>query len=104
MKPKSEQRNDWLKEVMENVVKRRGEYVRSRYYVVEVTPGYEYSYDNGHGQAAYGWQPACEKRVSEYFDTEEKAQYVVDTHDPDPGKILAIRKDDLYRRTVEEWH
>lgn len=102
MKPKKKPGN-WLNEVLDDVERRRGEYVKSRFYVVEITPSTSYRRGDGHGGSEIDW--TREKRVvtSGYFSNKTQAQKFLDAHEPDKGNKLVIGQDKLYRRVVEEW-
>ncbi len=104
VKRKGKDEKGWLQEALEDARRRRGDYIKSRYYVVEITPPRRYSYGDGHGGWEYDWTNTHEVRVSQYYERKEDADRFIEEHDPDQGKSLAIRKNELYRRTVEEWH
>lgn len=104
MRPKNRPPSaNWLAEELERVRKRRGEYIRSRFCIIEITPPKRESYGDGHGGTEYGWSMAKRNRVSGYFPTREQAQAFMDLHEPDRGKSLEIKEEKLYRRVVEEW-
>lgn len=84
--------------------KERGEYVCSRFYIVEIVPSKRYSYDNGHGGAEYGWTSRQDIRQPYKFETRKDAQKFLDEHEPDEGNRLEIREEKLYRKTVEKWY
>lgn len=103
MKKKSTTEGYWLWDELERVKERRGEYIRSRFYVVEVTPSQRYDQGNGHGGYESAWTKQRIVMVSDYFDTKEEAEDFLNKHEPDEGKTLETREEGLYRRTVEEW-
>jgi len=74
-----------------------GPVLQSRWYVEEYTPGYNTGgyYDQD--------IPAEFVRVSRYFDTPEEAEKWKDEHEPDKGKKLLIRRENLYERKYKEW-
>ena len=84
-------------EQLKRIQKRFGEPLKFRWYVVEVTPGYE---ESGY----YGkWVPGKSVKVSDYFYDENDLNAWLELHQADEGKHLAVRKEALYRYTVEEW-
>lgn len=94
---------DWLREILDDVESRRGEYVKSRFYVVEVTPPKRYYRGDGHGGSELDWTSGKTHIVSGYFPNKTKAEAFKDEHEPDDGNRLEVRQDKLYRRVVEEW-
>lgn len=104
MKPKNTSKGYWLTEELERIEQRRGEYIRSRYYVIEITPSKRYDRGNGHGGSEYAWSREKRNKVSEYFTSKPQAQDFLDMHEPDEGKTLAIVEEKLYRKMVEKWY
>lgn len=82
----------------------RGDYVRSRFYIVEVTPPQSYRRGDGHGGSEIDWTREKSVTVSDFFDTKEEAQAFLDEHEPDEGKSLKIIENKLYRKVVETWY
>jgi hypothetical protein len=105
MKPKNQNKSsDWLSEVFDRVERERGDYVKSRFYVVERTPSKCYRRGDGHGGSELDWTSEKVVIVSDYFGTKAKAQAFLDAHDPDEGNKLEIKQDKLYRKLVEKWY
>jgi hypothetical protein len=103
MKRKTELGKNWLNDLLDDVERRRGEYVKSRYYVVEITPRKAYWRGDGHGGSDRDWTDTKTIIVSDYFQTKPAAQKFLDEHEPDDGNRLEICQEKLYRRVVEEW-
>lgn len=83
--------------------KRNNPVIRTRYYVVEITPAYRYATGDGHGGTDYEWKPKQEVIVSNEYNTKEEAKDWMDRHEPDEGKTLEIRYENLRRFTEDRW-
>ena len=70
---------------------------KSRWYIREVTPAYHESGYYG------GWVEEESKRVSPYFDSEEKAVAWAEKHDPEPGAEFKLSKQNLRKMTHLSW-
>lgn len=92
----------WLDDQL-NEYEKMNPIVRSIWFVCEVTPSYQYSYDNGHGQAEYDWEPEKADKVSPDFDCSGLAHEWIDDHVPDEGKSLRVYRQDLRETTTRSW-
>ena len=104
MKKKKDSNKHWLDEVLDEVKSRRGTLIKYRWFIVEVTPSERVPVGNGHGGTDWKWSAKTNVLVSDYFDSEEKAQAFLDEHEPDEGKTLELRREGLFERAVREWH
>jgi hypothetical protein len=102
VKVKGEENVYWLDRVLDDV-EMRNPVIETRWYVVEVTPRHRYSYGNGHGGVEYDWSDEVETKVSPYFRTKKSAAKWMDEHEADPGKSLAIMKQNKRRTITEKW-
>lgn len=71
--------------------------IKIKWQVIEHTPGYNTGgyYDQD--------IPAKNIVVADDFESEEDAKTWMDRHEPDPGKVLFIRKRRLVRRSYTTW-
>lgn len=104
MKPKGQDDSNWLSKQFDRIERERGDYVKSRFYVVEVTPRKHYYRGNGHGGTEGAWTTGKEVIVSGYFSRKAQAEAFMNAHDPDEGNTLEVRQDKLYRKLVETWY
>lgn len=72
--------------------------IATRWYVIEHSPQRRY-----HDGYDYTWSRESNIRVSEYFETKEEAIEWMDQHEPDEGKELRIRSQNLRRYWYEKW-
>lgn len=94
----------WLSELTDRIIEDRGEYVKSRFYIIEKTLPVRLYQNDGHGRLEPFWTSVKTDRVSDYFDLKEDAESFLDAHEPDEGKTLEIKEERLYRRVVETWY
>jgi hypothetical protein len=105
VKPKNEPLGaGWLARELDRIDAARGDYVTSRWYVVEITPSKSYRRGDGHGGTEIDWTREKVVRRSAYFNLKSQAQAFLDKYEPDEGSTLKIREDKLYRTVVETWY
>lgn len=93
---------DWLTEHSARMHAERP-VVKSRWFVVEITPAKQVWVGDGHGGSDPVWEHEWAEVVSPNFDEEQLAEQWLKQHEPDEGKRLEVRKQNLRRRTTEEW-
>lgn len=93
---------DWLAEHSARMHAERP-VVKSRWFVVEITPAKRIWVGDGHGGSDSDWTDELVQVVSPNFDEEQLAEQWLEQHEPDEGKRLEIRKQNLRRRIYEEW-
>jgi hypothetical protein len=93
---------DWLTEHLEEIKENRP-VIDTRWFVVEITPAYRTRVGDGHGGSDLEWVSESSKIVSPYFKSKDKAKGWMNKHEPDEGKTLEIKRENLRRRTIDEW-
>lgn len=104
MKRKGEKKLSLMEELKQNIDASRGEYIRSRFSILEVTPPQRCIQGDGHGGSEIIWIGEKRVAVSDFFDTREEAKAFMDEHEPDEGNSLKIVEHKLYRKVVETWY
>ena len=99
VKPKRDKGNifDWLREQAEEL-ERESPVLRTRWYVIEHTPQRRY-----HDGYDYTWSRESNVVVSPYFNTEADAVTWKDNHEPDEGKELRIKSENLREYKYKKW-
>ena len=99
VKPKRDNKSilTMLKEQAEET-ERMSPVLKTRWFVVEHTP--ERRFHDGYD---YTWSRASSVIVSPYYDTEEEAVAWMDKHEPDEGKKLIVRKQNLREFRYKRW-
>lgn len=86
---------DYLKEEIERIDRERP-IVESRWYVLEIVPGYQES--GYYGQ----WVSSTARRVSEYFYDRDEVDEWLETHEPDnPKNSFRVKQEN--KRRIEQW-